>query len=74
MQRHEVTAWRSPEARAFANKILQRADLRRKEAKREQLKMAAAADYDKDNIFAKIIRGEIPSYKVFESEHCIAIL
>ena len=36
--------------------------------------MAAGADYDKDNIFAKIIRGEIPSYKVFETEHCIAIL
>jgi len=30
--------------------------------------------YDENNIFAKIIRGEIPSYKVFETEHTLAIL
>jgi len=30
--------------------------------------------YDPQNIFAKILRGEIPSHKVFEDEHCIAIL
>ena len=29
--------------------------------------------YDKDNIFAKIIRGEIPTEKLFEDEHLIAI-
>ena len=28
--------------------------------------------YDKDNIFAKIIRGEIPSNKVFEDEKVLA--
>lgn len=28
--------------------------------------------YDSDNIFAKIIRGDIPSNKVFESESVIA--
>ena len=26
------------------------------------------ADYDDDNIFAKILRGEIPSFKVFEDD------
>ena len=28
--------------------------------------------YDKDNVFAKIIRGEIPCKKVAESEHALA--
>ena len=28
--------------------------------------------YDKDNIFAKILRGEIPCDKVFENEHSLA--
>ena len=32
------------------------------------------AAYDNDNIFAKILRGDIPSYKVFETEHTVAIL
>merc|ERR1712216_661516 len=35
---------------------------------------AAPAGYDAGNIFAKIIAGEIPSFKVLETEHCIAIL
>jgi histidine triad (HIT) family protein len=30
--------------------------------------------YDTNNVFAKIIRGEIPSYKVFETEHVLALL
>ena len=30
--------------------------------------------YDNQNLFAKIVRGEIPSYKVFETEHALAIL
>jgi len=30
--------------------------------------------YDKDNLFAKIIRGEISSYKVFETESAYALL
>jgi histidine triad (HIT) family protein len=30
--------------------------------------------YDANNIFAKIIRGEVPSYKVFESKDSFAIL
>lgn len=29
--------------------------------------------YDKNNIFAKIIRGEIPGKKAFEDEHVLAI-
>ena len=28
--------------------------------------------YDKDNVFAKILRGEIPCDKVFENEHSLA--
>ena len=28
--------------------------------------------YDNDNIFAKILRGEIPSKKVFENKHALA--
>ena len=31
-------------------------------------------DYDKDNVFAKIIAGKIPCYKIFENEHVLAIL
>lgn len=29
-------------------------------------------DYDDDNVFAKILRGEIPADKVFEDEHVLA--
>jgi len=28
----------------------------------------------KDSIFTKIIKGEIPSYKIFENEDCLAFL
>ncbi len=28
--------------------------------------------YDQENIFSKIIRGEIPANKVYEDEHCLA--
>ncbi|OQS00759.1 HIT domain-containing protein [Achlya hypogyna] len=34
----------------------------------------ASPAYDRNNVFAKIIRGEIPCYKVFETEHVLAIL
>lgn len=30
--------------------------------------------YDDQNLFAKILRGEIPSYKVYENEHTFAFL
>ena len=30
--------------------------------------------YDHDNLFAKILRGDIPSFKVFETEQCYAFL
>jgi len=30
--------------------------------------------YDDDNIFAKILRGEIPSHKVYEDEHSLAFM
>ncbi|MBA3516607.1 MAG: HIT family protein [Rhizobiales bacterium] len=30
--------------------------------------------YDDQNIFAKIIRGEVPAHKVYEDEHTIAIM
>lgn len=29
-------------------------------------------DYDPDNLFARILRGEIPADKVFENEHVLA--
>lgn len=32
----------------------------------------ATAPYDQSNIFARILRGEIPSKKVFEDEHVLA--
>ncbi|MEO7655613.1 MAG: histidine triad nucleotide-binding protein [Sphingomicrobium sp.] len=32
----------------------------------------AALPYDPDNIFAKILRGEIPCDRVFEDEHALA--
>ena len=30
--------------------------------------------YDRNNIFAKIIRGEIPSIKVYEDAHTLAFM
>jgi histidine triad (HIT) family protein len=30
--------------------------------------------YDPNNIFAKILRGELPAHKVYEDEHCFAFL
>ncbi|KAK1931899.1 Protein hit [Phytophthora citrophthora] len=33
-----------------------------------------AIAYDPENIFLKIIKGDIPSYKLFETEHVVAIL
>lgn len=32
------------------------------------------ATYDDQNIFAKILRGEIPCYKVYENRHTLAFL
>ncbi|TPE52198.1 HIT domain-containing protein [Amaricoccus solimangrovi] len=31
-----------------------------------------AYDYDPENIFARILRGEIPNKTVLETEHCLA--
>lgn len=33
-----------------------------------------AIAYDPENIFLKIIKGDIPSFKLFETEHVVAIL
>lgn len=33
-----------------------------------------AYEYDSENIFAKILRGEIPNTTVMETEHCLAFL
>jgi histidine triad (HIT) family protein len=30
--------------------------------------------YDNDNIFAKILRGEMPAFTVYETGHCLAFL
>jgi histidine triad (HIT) family protein len=32
------------------------------------------ASYDPDNVFAKILRGEIPSYKIYEDDRAFAFL
>lgn len=32
----------------------------------------ATAKYDDDNVFAKILRGELPCRKVYEDEHALA--
>jgi histidine triad (HIT) family protein len=32
------------------------------------------ASYDPTNVFAKILRGELPSYKVYEDDHAFAFL
>lgn len=34
----------------------------------------AKTPYDPQNIFAKILRGEIPCEKIFEDDRCVAIL
>jgi diadenosine tetraphosphate (Ap4A) HIT family hydrolase len=31
-------------------------------------------EYDEQNIFAKILRGEVSSYQIFENDHAVAIL
>ena len=33
-----------------------------------------AQPYDPQNLFAKILRGEIPCHKIYEDERCLAIL
>ena len=38
----------------------------------DELKKRQKMSYDKDNIFAKIIRGEIPCKKVYENDHILA--
>src|SRR5215468_3130430 len=35
---------------------------------------SAMANYDPNNIFAKILRGELPAYKVFEDDKVFAFL
>lgn len=36
--------------------------------------MSLYAPYDPDNIFAKILRGDVPSVKVWEDEHVLAFM
>ena len=36
--------------------------------------MSLDGDYDNDNIFAKIIRGEIPAAKIFEDDEVLAFM
>jgi histidine triad (HIT) family protein len=40
----------------------------------EQIPGAAMTAYDTNNIFAKILRGEFPCYKVYEDDHVLAFL
>ncbi len=36
--------------------------------------MPIRGKYDQNNIFAKILRGEMPCYKVYEDEHVLALM
>ena len=36
--------------------------------------MTDPADYDDNNIFAKILRGEIPSHRVYEDQNTVAFM
>ncbi|QUD88462.1 HIT family protein [Phenylobacterium montanum] len=36
--------------------------------------MSLNGDYDENNIFAKIVRGELPSARVFENAHVLAFM
>ncbi|XKM39100.1 HIT family protein [Rhizobium ruizarguesonis] len=36
--------------------------------------MTSPADYDDNNIFAKILRSEIPSHRIYEDAHTIAFM
>ncbi|HYF23849.1 MAG TPA: HIT family protein [Caulobacteraceae bacterium] len=36
--------------------------------------MSLDGAYDRDNVFAKILRGELPAFKVFEDEHALALM
>ncbi|MCP1199311.1 HIT family protein [Notoacmeibacter sp. MSK16QG-6] len=36
--------------------------------------LETATAYDDNNIFAKILRGEMPANQVYEDEHCIVIM
>jgi histidine triad (HIT) family protein len=36
--------------------------------------MSLEGDYDGDNVFARILRGEIPAAKVFEDAHVLAFM
>src|SRR5258708_28253433 len=45
--------------------------MRRNRGSRQGANMSA---YDTNNIFAKILRGEFPCYKVYEDEHVLAFL
>ncbi|RUM18617.1 HIT family protein [Rhizobium phaseoli] len=36
--------------------------------------MTSQAAYDDNNIFAKILRGEIPSHRIYEDQHTVAFM
>ena len=36
--------------------------------------MSLHGDYDRDNIFARILRGEVPAAKIFEDAHVLAFM
>jgi histidine triad (HIT) family protein len=36
--------------------------------------MSIDGTYDRDNIFARILRGEAPAARVFEDDHCLAFM
>jgi len=34
----------------------------------------SGGDYDRNNVFARILRGDLPSHQVYEDEHAVAIM
>jgi histidine triad (HIT) family protein len=46
--------------------------IRINQIRRPAVAIDATQSYDHDNIFARILRGEIPSKKVWEDEHALA--
>jgi histidine triad (HIT) family protein len=59
----------------FAKAAKRRLDARKDHAQIKRAKPGAAMTaYDNNNIFAKILRGEFPCYKVYEDNHTLAFL
>jgi histidine triad (HIT) family protein len=41
---------------------------------KQALIQGARMTYDESNVFAKILRGELPAHKIYETEHVLALM